>query len=619
MLATLLTSGPDPAVLHFLVSALKQKLESTSSDRSNAAHLSAVPAVGRLGKVDTVPQPPPSRRHSSTPAAQPVLQAHGDDSASAKLQQRCDVLHAQVAMAELCVREAAQRQASLQALLVAAQEELQSSAAALAEQSREWSAKCEEIQQREREQSAALENMSSVLSCSAFSLRQLASLTPRALHHAHVRTLFTSSFCNTTNPLHTSSFCNTTNPLHTSSFCNTTNPLHTSSFCNTSNSRCGQQAHQAIAAFDVHMSSVVCSTVRQLLPTTCTVLSSAVIAGPPLPKQSNSSAEVRAAGIASLAFQRQSDFLLLNPELHAMYNADVDAYHGSMQHAASSASQFALLSVYVDPTSSAAQPPGHRCPLVGALQLLLQLPDSDARSSTVFALDGSDECLAQLPVAINRNQLFCIQSCAFSVVSQVLLCCLASPQQDSSAPASVDAATSSQGNQHQKQSLSLISLAEKVFAQDVASERRESEVQRASNVAGNSAPLLKQASHRAVPTLVKDSAKKQSASVLPRQLQQRSSKSPILSPQFSPDMSLRSELNRQLSPSSSPPQAFASPVLHQPATASSPKVIRLIPEVSEEEQRSVLFVQEAEERVARPPIRRSKNNFLIPMYSSEED
>jgi hypothetical protein len=511
-----------------------------------------------------------------------VLRASGDDYASGTLQQRCDVLQAQVAMAELSVREAVQRQASLQALLVAAQEELRSSTAALAQQSHEWSKKCEEIQQRERDQSAALEEMLSVLSCSAFSLKQLASLTPRALHHAHVHT------------------------------------LHPFSFCNTMYSRYGQQAHQAIAAFDVHISSVVCDTMRRLLPSTCTVLSSAVIAGPPLPKQSNNSAEVRAAGIASLAFQRQSDFLLLNPELHVMYNCDVDAYHNSMQQAASSALHFALLSVYVDPASGASQPPGQMCPLVGALQLLLQLPASYATSSTMFALDGSDECLAQLPVAINRNQLFCIQSCAFSVVSQVLLCCVAAPQQENSTPAALHAATSSTDNQHQKHTMSLISLAENVFAQDVASERRGVEVQRASNGALNSVPLPKQASHRTVPTLVKDSATKHSANPLPRQ--PRSSKSPILSPQYTPDMSLRSELNRQLSPSSSPPQGVVSPVLHNSATASSPKIIRLIPEVSEEEQGSMLFVREAEQRApARPPIRRSKNNFLIPMYSSEED
>lgn len=559
-----------------MVSALKRKLETKSPHHDAAAPpLTAAPVAGRLGKPDTVPQPPPSRRHSSTSTALPVLRASGNDSAGDALQQRCDVLQAQVAMAELSVREAVQRQASLQALLVAAQEELRSSTAALAQQSHEWSKKCEEIQQRERDQSAALEEMSSVLSCSAFSLKQLASLTPRALHHAHVHT------------------------------------LHPFSFCNTTNSRYGQQAHQAIAAFDVHMSSVVCDTMRRLLPTTCTVLSSAVIAGPPLPKQSNSSAEVRAAGIASLAFQRQSDFLLLNPELHVMYNCDVDAYHNSMQQAAGSALHFALLSVYVDPASGASQPPGRICPVVGALQLLLQLPASYATSSTMFALDGSDECLSQLPVAINRNQLFCIQSCAFSVVSQVLLCCVAAPQQENSTPAALHAATSSTDNQHQKHTMSLISLAENVFAQDVASERRGDEVQL------NSVPLPKQASHRTVPPLVKDSATKHSANPLPRQ--PRSPKSPILPPQYTPDMSLRSELNR-LSPSSSQPQGLVSPVLHSSATASSPKIIRLIPEVSEGEQGSELFVREAEQRApARPPIRRSKNNFLIPMYSSEED
>ena len=373
---------------------------------------------------------------------------------------------------------------------------------------------------------------------------------------------------------------------------------------------CCIQAQQAIAAFDTELAPLVCSAVQALLPSTCSVLSSAVIVGAPLPKHSSTDQLVAAGGIAQLAFQRQDDFMLLAPELHALYNAEVDAYHSSMtaapRNAAASHHHFALLSLYVEPASGSAQPPGWRCCAAGALQVLLRLPASGAAGSMLCALDGSEESLLQLPVEMSRHQLLCLRSTASCVVGHVLLGCLASPHPEHAPPT---AAIASPNDRLQRDSMSLIALAENVFALDVAADAPPSEeslLQKSSRVPQAAARAS------AAPASSKDAARKRST--LPQQLRAPHSPATVKPQQFSPDMSLRSEL-----------QLHVSPPNRSPALASSPSPLIVQPTTDGAQQHraapgAVLYVQDEDSAgAARPPIRRAKHNFLIPVYSSDED
>jgi hypothetical protein len=105
------------------------------------------------------------------------------------LQQRCDLLQAQLVLAETAVRDAAQRQAATRSLYEAAQADIHSLNAALAEQSRESAMKCAAAQEQERSAASDARNLQSVISCASSTLGQLASLQPRHLHTKQVRAL----------------------------------------------------------------------------------------------------------------------------------------------------------------------------------------------------------------------------------------------------------------------------------------------------------------------------------------------------------------------------------------------------------------------------------------------
>jgi hypothetical protein len=138
---------------------------------------------------------PQSRRSSSTSnsnsnsnsiGAAPPLWPKGSDVeiVARSLQQRCDILQAQNALAEAAMRDAAQRQAATFSLHDAAQAEIRYLMDALDDRSRECAAKCQAIQEHER---SAVRDLSCVVSCASFTLSKLASLRPRTLHTDQVR------------------------------------------------------------------------------------------------------------------------------------------------------------------------------------------------------------------------------------------------------------------------------------------------------------------------------------------------------------------------------------------------------------------------------------------------
>jgi len=373
---------------------------------------------------------------------------------------------------------------------------------------------------------------------------------------------------------------------------------------------------------------------QQLLPPTCTVLASALIIGPPLPPPSSgkSKSQVAGAGVASLAFQRRHDFMMFSPELHVMYTEDIDAHHASMQSsAADSNSEFALLCIYVDP-AAAAEAGSAACAAVGVLQVLLQVAGSGEPCNRMYALGSSDDAAAQLPVAINRNQLFCIRSAAVCVVSHVIACCLSlsspAPDSDESLQAFAEERTF-QGHEQQQQTLSLIALAENDFESNTRAAHAPSKPAVSSAPNGKlSAQKKTKASlgqHNAHSATAEEQASRQpNALRMKAESDSRSSSPKAYSPTaFSPDMSLRSQIKRQ-SPLSSPPNhtqpaaSFAQDPQH--ATPSQRhKILRPIAMQSEAHEEfgsySSLYAQGSKSM-----SRRAQNkSFLIPTPALEDD
>jgi hypothetical protein len=324
----------------------------------------------------------------------------------------------------------------------------------------------------------------------------------------------------------------------------------------------------------------------KLLPGDCSALGAAVIVGRPAPK---SAKETPGAGIATLAFQRQSDFILLNPQLHSMYNAGIDAHHSSMQSAPADAQtqQLALLCVYAHPSES----PDSTCPVAGVLQLLLRLPAAAPASSCIYPLDGSDGCAAQLPVALTPSQLFCMRTLASTVVANIILCCLQLPEVDSesSSPLLPDGARPQRG-------VSLISLAEDVFALDAAPQPRTS-------------PALQRPAKAVTASLRHDAASAGALAPPKQRVLPRRTKSPVAAQEFSAELSLRAQL--QASPRS--PSAASPP----PASASSGRGAAQLRQRSDgrvSPGSGLLYVQDNEARSRRP-----QHSFLIPMCDSDQD
>ena len=171
---------PDIGALHFLVSALRRKLDAAPRHPSASAAISKVGS--KAAGAEEVPPAPPSRRQPM-----PMMRTKDDGAAShVQLQQRIYILESQLAMADAAVRDASQRTSSSKSRFDAMQDELQSLTAALAHQSREWATKCRDIQERASNQAHALQNIESVLSCSTFALKQLAGLSPRVLNNSQV-------------------------------------------------------------------------------------------------------------------------------------------------------------------------------------------------------------------------------------------------------------------------------------------------------------------------------------------------------------------------------------------------------------------------------------------------
>ena len=365
---------------------------------------------------------------------------------------------------------------------------------------------------------------------------------------------------------------------------------------------------------------------QQLLPSSCTVLASALIIGPPLPATSKGRAHT-GVGIASLAFQRRDDFIMLSPDLHTMYTADVDAHHVSMlQRAGENNPEHALLSIYVDPAASPANASSSKCPTVGVLQVLLQLPSSGPSSSRIFPLDHSDQATNPMPVAITRSQLICIRSAAVSVVTHVIMCCLSPPDFDfDTSLQALSEEHTIQGNQQQQQNLSLIALAENVFESDFREADAPGKLHRAAVSDGSSGKVsalkkvvLEQQNARA--GAAKDTSSKQpNAQRLTGKADTDSHSSSTKV--YSPAMSLRYELKRQQSPVSSPPHnvqsvSSSTPESHPEAPShSGHKILRCIPML--EEDRGSLYTQDP--KSIRLPNRRAQNNFLIPAPASEVD
>jgi hypothetical protein len=167
----------DTAVLHFLISALRRKLEKQPADNATLQRpASAAAALGTAGRLDAVPPAPPLRRAPNPPP--PSAQAQDN---AAALRQREDVLQAQVSLAEAAVRAATQRHAATHSMLQAAQEELRALTDALAEQSRECSARLHAIEQEERAAAQTRQYALAAIACTSFALKQLGSLSPRVL------------------------------------------------------------------------------------------------------------------------------------------------------------------------------------------------------------------------------------------------------------------------------------------------------------------------------------------------------------------------------------------------------------------------------------------------------
>ena len=114
-----------------------------------------------------------------------TLHMKGDGAAThaLQLQQRIHVLEAQLAMAEVAVRDVS---ALSKSRFETMQQELQALTAALSDQSREWAAKYHEVQQQEGSQAQAFHDMVSVLACSRYALGRLAGLSPRVLNNSQV-------------------------------------------------------------------------------------------------------------------------------------------------------------------------------------------------------------------------------------------------------------------------------------------------------------------------------------------------------------------------------------------------------------------------------------------------
>jgi hypothetical protein len=234
------------------------------------------------------------------------------------------------------------------------------------------------------------------------------------------------------------------------------------------------------------------------------------------------------------------------------------------------------------------------------LQLLLQLspplPAPGLSSCSLRILDASDECLALLPVAISRSQLMCVRSTAFSVIGHIVLCCLRLPDSGSSSPLLPDG-----------KGVSLISLAQDVLDLDIgahppAPNAPTAASQHRAHAESNALPAMRQ---RALPR------------------QQRRAKSPTapVAQEFSPELSLRSQLK-----AASPPRRF-SPTFLAVDTQQPLLVVeddrgsaQRSPAGGNEAGAGAVYVQEQDEAAStRPPLRRSVHNFLIPVYSSDDD
>jgi hypothetical protein len=158
--------------------------------------------------------------------------------------------------------------------------------------------------------------------------------------------------------------------------------------------------------------------------------------------------------------------------------------------------------------------------------------------------------------------------------------------------------------QRKKQDISLIALADEVFAIDPvpANKSHSASAPRPSKAAA--------AASRAAPAPAKQAAN------LPGRQHVTKSPTGTRSREFSPDMSLRpssSSATLLSSENISPLQANRSA-----AAAASPQALHA--HAHTHAAHKAVFVQEEDgaRGPQRPPIRRSKTNFLIPVYSSEE-
>lgn len=174
-------NATDTAVLHFLVSAMKRKLQKLSDITQPSQHESGGASIAHTAASAVAPT---SRRNSRDAKLPPQTKSSDAESAARLLQQRADVLQAQLAMAEVAVRDAAQQQAALRKVCEAAQAEITSLKEALAAQAREHASQCQAMEEQQR---SAAQNFSSVISCASLSLRQLACAHPRIFHTQQVQ------------------------------------------------------------------------------------------------------------------------------------------------------------------------------------------------------------------------------------------------------------------------------------------------------------------------------------------------------------------------------------------------------------------------------------------------
>ena len=175
--------------------------------------------------------------------------------------------------------------------------------------------------------------------------------------------------------------------------------------------------------------------------------------------------------------------------------------------------------------------------------------------------------------------------------------------------------------------MSLISLAQHVLDLDVGSQRAAAQSQRPSAPHRSPSKPSTKAAAAAVPSS-SHTASRQRA--LPRQQRKAMSPQPVAAQEYSADLSLRSQLQAASPPQRLSPAVLALDALQPLLDADSNRsggAQRSPASDTERKARSVggnfyvreEEVEEEEARAWRAPIRRAPHNFLIPVYTSDDD